>query len=165
MPTSSVDRAKCGSRQHSARRRVPHTLKEFGIVAMCDYLNDDQPYLLYTEHGPLVCVPYSNDINDFALFARGSLDAEQGLKTLRMIFDELYAESAVTGRIMNFGLHPHVMGQAHRIPALRLFLDYLKTFDDVWYPTRQELALWYLDNHVLHIPPRAAGDGHTGQYL
>ena len=58
----------------SAIRGTPHTpafLKEFGLVAYCDYLNDDQPYLIDTVHRPIVCVPYSNDVNDFNMFARG----------------------------------------------------------------------------------------------
>ncbi len=37
-----------------------------------DYLNDDQPYLIDTIHGSIVCVPYSNDINDFNMFARAA---------------------------------------------------------------------------------------------
>jgi hypothetical protein len=52
----------------SAIRGTLHTpafLKEFGLIAYCDYLNDDQPYLIHTANGPIVCVPYSNDINDF----------------------------------------------------------------------------------------------------
>ena len=37
----------------SAIRGTPHTpafLKEFGLIAYCDYLNDDQPYLIDTVH-------------------------------------------------------------------------------------------------------------------
>jgi hypothetical protein len=77
----------------SAIRGTPHTpvfLKEFGLIAYCDYLNDDQPYLIETRHGPIVCVPYSNDVNDFNLFARGGMSTSAGLETLKMCFDELY---------------------------------------------------------------------------
>jgi allantoinase len=139
----------------SAIRGTAHTpafLKEFGLVAYCDYLNDDQPYLIQTIHGPIVCVPYSNDINDFNLFARGGMSGSAGLETLKICFDELYAESAASGRIMNFGMHPHVMGQAHRIGALRDFIDYAKSHNRVWFASREEIASWYLENHETHIP-------------
>jgi hypothetical protein len=139
----------------SAIRATPYTpafLKEFGLIAYCDYLNDDQPYLIKTMHGPIVCVPYSNDINDFNVFARGGMSPSSGLETLKTCFDELYNEGAETGRIMNVGLHPHVIGQPHRIGALRDFLRYVQTHKDVWFPSREELARWYLDNHRLHIP-------------
>jgi peptidoglycan/xylan/chitin deacetylase (PgdA/CDA1 family) len=139
----------------SAIRGTPHTpaiLKEFGLVAYCDYLNDDQPYLIKTVHGPIVCVPYSNDINDFNLFARGGMSASSGVETLKACFDQLYLEGAETGRIMNLGLHPHVMGQPHRIGALREFVEYARSRRDVWFPSREELATWYLANHASHIP-------------
>jgi allantoinase len=139
----------------SAIRATAHTpafLKEFGLIAYCDYLNDDQPYLIQTIHGPIVCVPYSNDINDFNLFARGGMSGSAGLETLKICFNELYAESAASGRIMNFGMHPHVMGQAHRIGALRDFIDYAKSHNRVWFASREEIASWYLENHETHIP-------------
>ena len=113
----------------SAIRGTLHTpafLKEFGLVAYCDYLNDDQPYLIDTIHGPIVCVPYSNDINDFNMFARGSSSTRDGIEMLKLCFDQLHAEGATTGRIMNVGLHPHVIGQPHRIAALREFIEYVK---------------------------------------
>lgn len=130
---------------------TPVFLKEFGLIAYCDYLNDDQPYLMQTTHGPIVCVPYSNDINDFNLFARGGMSAAAGVETLKLCFDQLYAESAAGGRLMNFGMHPHVMGHAHRIGALRNFIDYAKSHDGVWFASREEIATWYLDIHETHI--------------
>ncbi len=139
----------------SAIRGTVHTpafLKEFGVIAYCDYLNDDQPYLINTRHGPIVCVPYSNDINDFNVFARGGMSASSGLETLKSCFNQLYAEGAATGRIMNVGLHPHVIGQAHRIGALRAFVEFAKSHRGIWFPSREELAAWYLENHESHIP-------------
>jgi peptidoglycan/xylan/chitin deacetylase (PgdA/CDA1 family) len=130
---------------------TPVFLKEFGLIAYCDYLNDDQPYLIQTTHGPIVCVPYSNDINDFNLFARGGMSASAGLETLKLCFDQFYAESAASGRLMNFGMHPHVMGQAHRIGALRDFIDYAKSHEGVWFASREEIATWYLDVHETHF--------------
>ena len=131
----------------SAIRGTLHTpafLKEFGLVAYCDYLNDDQPYLIDTIHGPIVCVPYSNDINDFNMFARGSSSTRDGIEMLKLCFDQLHAEGATTGRIMNVGLHPHVIGQPHRIAALREFIEYVKGKSQVWFPTREQIATWYL---------------------
>ena len=130
---------------------TPEILTENGLLFFCDFLNDDQPYLIETELGPLVCVPYSNDINDFNMFARGGMTLDQGLTTLREQFDCLYAEGADSLRLMNFGLHPHVIGQPYRIRALKEFLAYVKSFDEVWFPTREEVALWYLNNHENHI--------------
>ena len=76
------------------------------------------------------------------------LSAERGDKEQ---FDWLYRESAKTGRMMNIGLHPHVIGQPFRIRALHDFLAYAREFDDVWFATREEIAEWYLKNHQTHI--------------
>ena len=130
---------------------TPDILKENGLLFHCDFLNDDQPYLIHTNSGPLVCVPYSNDINDFNMFARGGMTLDQGLATLREQFDWLYKEGSESMRLMNFGLHPHVIGQPYRIRALGEFLAYAKSFDGVWFPTREEIATWYLENHQDHI--------------
>jgi hypothetical protein len=45
---------------------------------------------------------------------------------------------------MNVGLHPHVIGQPHRIAALREFVEYAKTQPNVWFPTREEIAAWFM---------------------
>jgi peptidoglycan/xylan/chitin deacetylase (PgdA/CDA1 family) len=131
--------------------RTVDVLREAGLIFFCDFLNDDQPYLLHTGAGPMVCVPYSNDVNDFNMFARGGMTLDQGLATLREQFDRLYEEGADSMRLMNFGLHPHVIGQPYRIRALGDFLAYVRQFDDVWFPAREEIAEWYLNHHHEHI--------------
>lgn len=138
----------------SSLRCTPHTpdiLKEFGLIFHSDFINDDQPYLIHTDHGPLVCVPYSNDVNDFAIFSRGGMDTDRAVQLLKDQFDELYREGAETGRIMNFGMHPHVIGQAFRVRAIREFLEYVKGFEGVWFAKREYIAEWYLDHHQEHI--------------
>src|SRR5262249_7665154 len=117
-------------------------------------LNDDQPYLIDTVNGPIVCVPYSNDVNDFSMFARGAASTRDGIEMLKACLDQLHKEGATTSRIMNFGVHPHVIGQPHRIAALTEFLSYVRSKDYVWLPSRDELAIWYLGQAADHIPQR-----------
>ena len=92
---------------------------------------------------PMVSVSYTSEVNDFS-FLRQGLGAESGLEMFKEQFDWLYEESATTGRFMNIGLHPHVIGQMYRVRAIRDFIRYAKTFDDVWFATREEIAEWYL---------------------
>jgi allantoinase len=127
-------------------------IAEEGLIFTTDLLNDDQPYLIETRSGKnIVSIPYTSEVNDFTIFMRQGQDVDGGFKVLKEQFDCLYRESAVSGRFMNVGLHPHVIGQAFRIRALRDFLAYVKGFDDVWYATREEIADWYLKNHHTHI--------------
>jgi peptidoglycan/xylan/chitin deacetylase (PgdA/CDA1 family) len=127
-------------------------LAEQGCIFYCDLMNDDQPYLVRTPHGPIVSVPYSNEINDFTFITRKNYTTDQFRDALIGELDVLYAEGATTGRIMNVGLHPHVSGRAHRIRALREFIEHAQSLPGVWWATREEIADWYLANHERHIP-------------
>lgn len=131
---------------------TPDIIAEEGLIFTCDLLNDDQPYLVRTRSGKdIVSIPYTSEVNDFTVFMRQGKDVEGGFAVFREQFDQLYKESAKSGRHMNLGLHPHVVGQPFRIRALTMFLDYVRQFDDVWFATREEIAEWYLKNHSNHI--------------
>lgn len=131
--------------------RTADVLAAEGCTFYCDLLNDDQPYLVQTPNGPIVAVPYSNEINDFTLLTRRGYTTEQYRDTLIEELDTLYAESASTGLLMNVGLHPHVSGRAYRMRALREFVEHAKSLDGVWFARRDEIADWYLEHHAEHI--------------
>jgi allantoinase len=139
----------------SSLRGTPNTpaiLAENGCIFYCDIMNDDQPFLIRTENGPIVSVPYSNEINDFTLVTRRGHTTDEVRDILIEELKVLHEEGEQTGRIMNVGLHPHVSGRAYRIRALREFLEYAKSLDGVWWATREEIAAWYLENHESHFP-------------
>ena len=124
-----------------------------GLIFTTDLLNDDQPYLVETRSGKkIVSIPYTSEVNDFTVFMRQGQDVDGGFNVFKEQFDWLYRESAVTGRMMNIGVHPHVIGQPFRIRALHDFIAYATEFDDVWFATREEIAEWYLKNHHTHMP-------------
>ena len=125
---------------------------EEGLIFFTDLLNDDQPYLIQTRSGrPLVSIPYTSEVNDFTVFLRQGKDVDGAFAVFKEQFDWLYEEGGQSGRMMNIGLHPHVIGQPFRIRALRDFLAYVRRFDGVWFATREEIAEWYLENHQTHI--------------
>jgi peptidoglycan/xylan/chitin deacetylase (PgdA/CDA1 family) len=122
-------------------------LAEYGCRFYCDLMNDDQPYLLRTPSGPIVSVPYSNEINDFTLVVRRGHTTDEVRDILIEELKVLHAEGAHTGRIMNVGLHPHVSGRAYRIRALREFIEFAQGLDGIWWTTREAIADFYLANH------------------
>lgn len=124
-----------------------------GLIFYCDLMNDDQPYMIKTKNGPIVSIPYSNEINDFTLFTRRAHTNDEFVDILKCELAELLHESteADSSRLMNLGLHPHVAGRAYRMPAIREFLDFAKSQEGVWFATREEVARWYLENHEGHI--------------
>ena len=130
---------------------TPEILAAAGLQYFCDYMNDDQPYLIHTESGPLVNIPYSIEINDFTYFHRRAMTRRDALDMLCGQFDELYRESASTGKMMNVGIHPHISGHPHRMQFYRDLLAHMKKQPDVWWTTREQVADWYLAHHKSHI--------------
>lgn len=139
--------------------QTPSILAEHGCIFHCDIMNDDQPYLLRTDKGPIVSVPYTNEINDFTFLTRKGYTTKQFAEALIEELNVLYAEGEHSGRIMNVGLHPHVSGRAYRISALREFIEHAKSLPGVWWATREEIAEWYLENHEDHIPGQLTSTG------
>ena len=130
---------------------TPEILASNGFLFYCDIMNDDQPFMINTDAGPLVSIPYSNEINDFTLLTRRGHTTDEYRDILIEELDVLYQEGEHSGRIMNLGMHPHVSGRAYRIRVLREFIQHAKSLPGVWWPTREELARWYMENHEGHI--------------
>ena len=131
---------------------TPGILANEGFLFYCDIMNDDQPFMIQTDNGPIVSIPYSNEINDFTIITRRGHTTDEFRDILFDELDQLYREGAKTGRIMNVGLHPHVSGRAYRIRALREFIEHAKSLPDIWWTTREQLAQWYLQNYEAHFP-------------
>lgn len=122
-------------------------LAQEGVRYTLDYFHDEQPMPLALKTGKLISIPYSIEMNDTPLAHWHNMSVDEILATLCAQFDRLYADGADNGRVMCFALHPFVLGQPHRIDAFAEFLDYVKSHDQVWYPTGREMADWYYANH------------------
>jgi allantoinase len=122
---------------------TPGILADEGFKFYCDLMNDDQPYWITTENGPIVSVPYSNEINDFTLLTRRGHTTDEFRDILIEELDVLHDEGRTNARIMNVGLHPHVSGRAYRIRAIREFIEHAKSLPGVWWATREEIAECY----------------------
>jgi allantoinase len=90
----------------------------------------------------LVAIPYSFEVNDYMAFLRRNFTTAAWGDLLRETFDVLLAEARRTGsgKLMNVGVHPHVIGTPFRIRSLAAFLDYAREQPGVFFPTREEIA-------------------------
>ena len=130
-------------------------LVRHGLKFYCDAMNDDQPYLIDTKSGPIVSIPYSNEINDFTLLTRRGHTTDEFRDILLEELSVLYDESKSSARLMNIGLHPHVTGRAYRIRAIREFLTEALKLDGIWWASRSEISESYLSQHLNHIQHQA----------
>ena len=117
-----------------------------GLTYVCDWVNDDQPYLLDAGGRQMVSLPYSMEINDRPAFDRYYRSSDEFELMIRRQFDVLYREGAESGRVMSISLHPFIIGVPHRIWALESGLDYIAGHDDVWFATGGEIVEHYLSS-------------------
>ena len=118
-------------------------LIEAGGQYVCDWIADDQPYMMNVGGKQLVSVPYSGEINDLPAMLRGNHSPDEFDRMIRRQFDTLYAEGAQSGRVMAIALHPFIIGLPHRISALDSALRYILAHDGVWKTTGAEIcAAW-----------------------
>ncbi len=123
---------------------TPDILLEAGCEYYCDFVNDDQPYLMDIDGKRLVNVPYSSEMNDLPAFLRANRTAEEFATMIKRQFDVLYREGAESGRVMCIALHPFLIGVPHRIDALDDALGYISGHEGVWKATASEIMDAYL---------------------
>jgi allantoinase len=112
---------------------------------VCDWCNDDQPYLMHLDEGRrLVSVPYAQQTNDKPAYERMYVTPDEFRAMMCRTFDVLYREAATSGRVMAIALHPYITGVPHRIGALDAALEYICRHDGVWRTTGAEIADYYL---------------------
>ena len=123
-------------------------LSDEGLRYVCDWVNDDQPYMIDAGGGQMVSLPYSMEINDRPAFDRYYRTSDEFELMIRRQFDVLYREGADSGRVMSISVHPFIIGVPHRIWALESGLDYIASHNDVWFATGEEIVDHYLASGV-----------------
>jgi peptidoglycan/xylan/chitin deacetylase (PgdA/CDA1 family) len=120
---------------------TPGLLAELGLRYVLDWCNDDQPYRLNVPG--MLSVPYSIEVNDVTLFVSKSLSGPEFLQIVQDQFDQLYADSADSGRVMALSLHPFIVSQPFRHKYLDQALEYIASRPGVWLTTSDEIAEHY----------------------
>lgn len=120
---------------------TPSLLAELGLGYTLDWTNDDQPYELGVSG--MLSVPYSIEMNDVTLFVSKSYTGPQFLEAVKDQLDQLYADSADTGRVMALCLHPFSVNQPFRHKYLDQALQYIAGHEGVWMTTADEIAEAY----------------------
>ncbi|HEY7242657.1 MAG TPA: polysaccharide deacetylase family protein [Xanthobacteraceae bacterium] len=111
---------------------------------VCDWTNDDQPYLMRLGGGrEILSVPYSHEINDKPVFERAHRTPDEFREMICRQFDVLYREGGESGRVMAIALHPYLTGVPYRIDAFDAALAYICRHPRVWRTTGAEIARHY----------------------
>jgi peptidoglycan/xylan/chitin deacetylase (PgdA/CDA1 family) len=119
-------------------------LAETGYTYNLNWGIDDEPVPMRAGGGRLISVPYSTELNDIPFYSLHGQRAADFADALIDQFEFMLDEGARRPRIMSFGLHPHLSGQAYRAKHLARALEYMTGHGaDVWFTTADEIAEWY----------------------
>jgi peptidoglycan/xylan/chitin deacetylase (PgdA/CDA1 family) len=124
--------------------RTPEVLKRCGIEFTHDWLLDDLPCWMTTTEGPLLCLPYTWEINDVPMWAVQGQSSDELLKRLAATLAVIERELEDNPRVLSIGLHPHIAGVPHRVYYLEKALDLLMSRDDTIFVTSSEIADWFV---------------------
>lgn len=108
---------------------------------------DDQPFIFEVGGYELVGMPHGVNLTDYNTLIRGYQSMDQWIAAVLEGVDVLADEAARTGsgRVMQIGIHPQVMGQPFRSRRFGELLGRLKARDDLWWATPTEAAAFYRD--------------------
>jgi len=123
--------------------------EEGGFDYISDTYDDDLPYWYRHADRDQLIIPYTLDCNDMRFATpQGFNSGDQFEAYLRDTFDTLYAEGeAGQPKMMNIGLHCRLVGRPGRVAALKRFIDYAKSHEDVWFARRIDIAMHWRTEH------------------
>lgn len=125
-----------------------------GFAYISDTYDDDLPYWKVIHGKPQLIIPYSLSTNDMRFVTGPGFDnGEEYFQFLQDSFDCLYAEGeAGSPKMMSLGLHCRLVGQPGRFQGLKKFVEYIRSFDKVWIPTRLDIARHWAEHHPYVAP-------------
>ena len=133
-----------GTGSHSTSTATPDILQRCGIEFIHDWLIDDLPCWMTTAGGPLLCLPYTWELNDVPIWVVQGQSSDEFLKRLEATLAVLERELDKQPRVLTLALHPHVIGVPHRTYYLEKALDLLAARSDTVFVTSSEIADWFL---------------------
>lgn len=115
---------------------TPDLLAEAGYSYTLNWCMDDQPVWMRTASGPLLAVPYPQEINDIPAIVARKDDAATFAGMIIDAFDEMREQSERQSLVMGIALHPYIVGQPFRLRHLRRALAHIeKRRSEIWFTT------------------------------
>lgn len=112
---------------------TPDLLREAGYLYTLDWCADDQPIWFATRSGPLLAVPYPQEINDIPAIAVRRASASEFADMIVDQFDEMREQSTRQPLVCGIALHPYIVGQPFRLRHLRRALQHIdRQRDSIW---------------------------------
>ena len=117
----------------SESRQTPELLKAEGYSYVLDWCHDDQPSWLETGNGPLISIPYPQELNDIPSIIARRVGAAEFAGMIIDQLDEMLEQSSGQPLVLGIALHAYIVGQPFRLRHLRRALEHLaRSRDRLW---------------------------------
>lgn len=125
----------------SESHHTPDLLKEAGYRYLLDWCSDDQPLWMKTRAGPILAVPYPQEINDIPAIAVRRASASEFADMIVDNFDEMLDQADHQPLVCGIALHAFIVGQPFRLRHLRRALAHISRHaDQIWLTRPGEIA-------------------------
>lgn len=126
---------------------TPELLKEAGYRYVLDWCPDDQPIWLRTANGPILSIPYSQEINDSSAIIGSLASAPEFADMIIHQVDEMLDQSLNQPLAFGLAIHANIMGQPFRLRQLRRALNHVAALRDrIWITKACDIADWIYDD-------------------
>ncbi|HET9427367.1 MAG TPA: polysaccharide deacetylase family protein [Allosphingosinicella sp.] len=120
---------------------TPRLLVEEGFDHMCDWVNDDLPYLASTKAGSIVSVPFNHELSDRQIIGVQQQSIDSLKQQLSDAFEWLDHEATqYGGRVLPLTLTPYIIGLPYRMDVFEELLTWLSDQPTAWFATSSELV-------------------------
>lgn len=126
--------------EYGESARTPGILAEMGVKYVLDWPNDELPYAMQTDAGPLVSVPMLVDFDDVFAHWYRKLGMPRWQSSIADAMDRLLEDGRTRPRMLVLNLHPWLIGQPWRISYLDAVLADLGKRKGIWFATAGEIA-------------------------
>jgi peptidoglycan/xylan/chitin deacetylase (PgdA/CDA1 family) len=120
---------------------TPRLLVEAGFDYMCDWVNDDLPYLATSSAGTIVSLPFNHELSDRQMIAVQQQSMDSVAQQVEDAFDWLKEEATrFGGRMLPLTLTPYITGLPYRMDAFEALLGRLAGRPEAWFATAGEIV-------------------------
>lgn len=120
---------------------TPRLLVEAGFSYMCDWVNDDLPYVATTDAGYIISLPFNHELSDRQIIGAQQQSVDSMAQQVEDAFAWLKDEAArFGGRILPLTLAPYIIGLPYRMTKFEALLARLTAQPEAWFATAGEIV-------------------------
>lgn len=119
---------------------TPRLLAEAGYSYMCDWANDELPYVMTTPAGKIANIPLNHELSDRQIITVQQQSADSYVEQMQDAYAWIDREAGqYGGRMLPLHLTPYIIALPYRIEALERLIAWLAAQDGAWFARGDEI--------------------------